>query len=48
LRVDGLCNTTAPARRQLSNGAEVLCHRTELDLISLQKQIPAVREGTVV
>jgi peptide/nickel transport system ATP-binding protein len=47
LRVDGLCNTTAPARRQLSNGAEVLCHRTEVDLTSLQ-QIPALREGTVV
>jgi peptide/nickel transport system ATP-binding protein len=47
LRVDGLCNTTAPARRQLSNGAEVLCHRTELDLTALQ-QIPALREGTVV
>jgi peptide/nickel transport system ATP-binding protein len=47
LRVDGLCNTTAPARRQLSNGAEVLCHRSELDLTTLQ-QIPALREGTVV
>jgi peptide/nickel transport system ATP-binding protein len=31
----------------LSNGAEVLCHRTEVDLTSLQ-QIPALREGTVV
>ena len=46
LRVDGLCNTTAPARRQLSNGAEVLCHRTELDLTALQTAM--VREGTVV
>jgi peptide/nickel transport system ATP-binding protein len=46
LRVDGLCNTTAPARRQLSNGAEVLCHRTELDLTTLQAAM--VREGTVV
>ncbi|MEW6346919.1 MAG: ABC transporter ATP-binding protein [Paraburkholderia sp.] len=46
LRVDGLCNITAPARRQLSNGAEVLCHRTEPDLLSLQ-QTSAVREGTV-
>ena len=47
LRVDGLCNTTAPARRQLSNGAEVLCHRTEPDLVSLQQAV-VVREGTVV
>ena len=46
LRVDGVCNTTAPARRQLSNGAEVLCHRTELDLTALQAAM--VREGTVV
>ena len=47
LRVDGLCNITAPARRQLSNGAEVLCHRTEPDLVSLQQAV-VVREGTVV
>jgi len=47
LRVDGLCNVTAPSRRQLSNGAEVLCHRTEVDLVGLQ-QAAALREGTVV
>ncbi|WP_207004637.1 ABC transporter ATP-binding protein [Trinickia mobilis] len=47
LRVDGLCNTTAPAKRHLSNGAEVLCHRSEADLVALQ-QVPSAHERTVV
>ncbi|HLX03661.1 MAG TPA: ABC transporter ATP-binding protein [Trinickia sp.] len=47
LRIDGLCNTTAPAKRQLSNGAEVLCHRSETDLVTLQ-QVPVAHERTVV
>ncbi|WP_199541101.1 ABC transporter ATP-binding protein [Paraburkholderia kururiensis] len=47
MRVDGLCNTTAPSRRQLSNGAVVLCHRSEDDLMRLQ-QGAALGEGTIV
>ncbi|MGV2288619.1 ABC transporter ATP-binding protein [Trinickia sp. YCB016] len=47
LRIDGLCNTTAPSKRQLSNGAEVLCHRSEADLVTLQ-QVSVARERTVV
>ncbi|WP_157979242.1 hypothetical protein [Rhodoferax ferrireducens] len=36
LRVAGTCDTTAPPQRQLSGGAEILCHRSEADLLALQ------------
>lgn len=35
-RVDGMCNRTAPSLRTFTNGAQVLCHRTEADLARLQ------------
>jgi peptide/nickel transport system ATP-binding protein len=36
MRVDGLCNHAAPSIRTLENGAQVLCHRSEADLLSFQ------------
>jgi peptide/nickel transport system ATP-binding protein len=42
LRMAGSCDTTAPPRRTLDGGVEILCHRSEADLIALQ---PA-RAGT--
>lgn len=38
LRVDGVCNRTAPSLRTFGNGAQVLCHRTEADLALLQAE----------
>jgi peptide/nickel transport system ATP-binding protein len=42
LRMAGSCDTTAPPRRTLDGGVEILCHRSEADLFALQ---PA-RAGT--
>lgn len=36
LRVAGTCDTTAPPQRRLSSGAEILCHRSEAELLLLQ------------
>ena len=36
LRVSGACDTTAPPRRRLRGDVEILCHRSEADLIALQ------------
>lgn len=36
LRVAGVCDSTPPPRRQMAGGVEVLCHRSEADLITLQ------------
>ncbi|HEU0201238.1 MAG TPA: ABC transporter ATP-binding protein [Burkholderiaceae bacterium] len=36
MRVPGVCDRQAPPRRQLSKGAEVLCHRTEQELLASQ------------
>ncbi|MCA7924236.1 ABC transporter ATP-binding protein [Burkholderia cenocepacia] len=42
MRVDGVCNRTAPSLRTLGNGAQVLCHRSEEDLASFQAEpVPA-------
>lgn len=38
MRVDGVCNRTAPALRTLDSGAQVLCHRSEEDLVRFQAE----------
>ncbi|WP_321807462.1 ABC transporter ATP-binding protein [Burkholderia sp. BCC1993] len=38
MRVDGVCNRTAPVLRTLDNGAQVLCHRSEEDLARFQAE----------
>ncbi len=35
-RIDGVCNQRPPPARRLSKGAEILCHRTEQELIAMQ------------
>jgi peptide/nickel transport system ATP-binding protein len=42
LRVPGVCDRSAPPRRQLQGGVEVLCHRSEADLVALQPPKTAV------
>ncbi|AXF25504.1 ABC transporter [Burkholderia pyrrocinia] len=42
MRVDGVCNRTAPPLCTLDNGAQVLCHRSEEDLVRFQAQPVAV------
>jgi peptide/nickel transport system ATP-binding protein len=36
MRIDGVCNKTTPSLRTLENGAQVLCHRSEAELIRFQ------------
>ncbi|KVE42659.1 ABC transporter ATP-binding protein [Burkholderia sp. BDU5] len=36
VRIDGVCNQATPSLRTLDNGAQVLCHRSEADLIRFQ------------
>ncbi len=36
VRIDGVCNTSAPPRRRLANGSEILCHHTDAALVQLQ------------
>ena len=36
LRLAGACDTTAPPRRRLDEGVEILCHRSAAELIALQ------------
>jgi peptide/nickel transport system ATP-binding protein len=40
--VPGVCDRSAPPRRQLQGGVEVLCHRSEADLVALQPPKTAV------
>jgi oligopeptide/dipeptide ABC transporter ATP-binding protein len=40
VKVPGVCDAVPPPRRQFGNRAEILCHRTEAELIELQ-QLPA-------
>ena len=44
MRVDGVCNRTAPSLRTLGNGAQVLCHRSE-DLARFQAEPEPVPAG---
>ncbi|KAG8152599.1 ABC transporter ATP-binding protein [Burkholderia catarinensis] len=47
MRVDGVCNRTAPTLRTLGNGAKVLCHRSEEDLTRFQAE-PVAADVTPV
>ncbi|MOA49773.1 hypothetical protein D3C78_1726960 [compost metagenome] len=37
VRVDGLCNHTAPPRRIIDGGSEVLCHHDSAELLKRQQ-----------
>ena len=45
VRVDGLCNRTAPKRRTLDNGSEILCHRDGADLLATQRGVTLTSLG---
>ena len=45
LRVDGLCNRSAPGRHTLANGSEVLCHHDSAHLLHSQRQCVSVKTG---
>jgi peptide/nickel transport system ATP-binding protein len=38
VKVPGVCDAVPPPRRHLASGAEILCHRTEAELIELHQQ----------
>jgi peptide/nickel transport system ATP-binding protein len=43
VRIDGMCNMTAPSLKKLPSGAEILCHHSAAELSRLQtlETIPA-------
>ncbi len=45
VRVDGLCNRTAPNRRTLDNGSEILCHHDTAQLLNMQQGITSITLG---
>ena len=45
VRIDGLCNRTAPPRRSLDDGSEMLCHHDGAQLIKTQRGLAAQTTG---
>jgi peptide/nickel transport system ATP-binding protein len=45
VRVDGLCNRTAPNRRTLDHGGEMLCHRDGAELLEIQRGVTPTSFG---
>ncbi|MCJ7956750.1 MAG: ABC transporter ATP-binding protein [Pseudomonas sp.] len=45
VRVDGLCNRTAPSRRALDNGVEILCHHDSAQLLNTQRGVTTTSLG---
>ncbi|SEP78222.1 peptide/nickel transport system ATP-binding protein [Pseudomonas sp. NFACC02] len=45
VRVDGLCNRTAPPRRTLANGSEILCHHEGEHLLQTQRGLASVNHA---
>lgn len=39
VRIDGLCNRTAPGRRVIAGGSEILCHRESVELQDTQEPL---------
>ncbi len=46
-RVDGVCNTVPPRRRNMEHGGEILCHRSDADLQRIQSPLLAVEGVTI-
>jgi len=44
-RVEGLCNKTAPTRRVIAGGSEILCHRDSDELQARQKTLNSMTVG---
>lgn len=45
VRVDGLCNRTAPPRRRLDDGGEILCHHDSAHLLDTQQGVNTLTVG---
>jgi peptide/nickel transport system ATP-binding protein len=45
MRVEGVCNKTAPGRRVISGGSEILCHRSSNELESTQESLNSMVMG---
>ncbi|MGI4839833.1 MAG: ABC transporter ATP-binding protein [Janthinobacterium lividum] len=44
-RIDGLCNKTAPGRRVIEGGSEILCHRDSVELQDTQEPLNSMIVG---
>ncbi|RMV13721.1 Peptide ABC transporter, ATP-binding protein [Pseudomonas savastanoi] len=44
-RVEGMCNKTAPSRRMIAGGSEILCHRDSDELQAVQENLNPVTVG---
>jgi peptide/nickel transport system ATP-binding protein len=47
MRVDGVCNTVPPRRRNMEHGGEILCHRSDADLQRMQAPLIPVEGVTI-
>jgi len=47
MRVDGVCNTVPPRRRNMEHGGEILCHRSDAELQQYQSPLLPVGGVTV-
>ncbi|MGP6424098.1 ABC transporter ATP-binding protein [Pseudomonas pharyngis] len=45
VRVDGLCNRTAPNRRIIDGGSEILCHHDSVELLKTQRDVTTLNQG---
>jgi len=45
VRVDGLCNSTAPNRRTIDGGSEILCHHDSAELLKTQLDLITMTQG---
>jgi len=45
VRVDGLCNHTAPSRRVIAGGSEILCHHDTAELLKAQQDLNIMTQG---
>lgn len=48
VRIDGLCNRTAPNRRTLSGGSEILCHHDSAELLKTQQDLITMSQEAYV
>ena len=47
MRIDGVCNTVPPRRRNMEHGGEILCHRSDADLQRMQLPLVPVEGVTI-
>lgn len=45
VRVDGLCNRSAPPRHSIDGGSEILCHHDSVELLKTQRDVINLSQG---